>query len=236
MANAYDLVVIGGGPGGYVAAIRGAQLGMKTACVEMRETLGGTCLNVGCIPSRHCCMRVSDTPIWGATWKNGRHHKRPVFRFKKDDGQKDDVVTGLTGGIAGLFNKNKVDWLQGRGEIIAPGKVAVDGGEPIDATNILIATDLEVTPLSGIDIDEERIVSSTGALELSSVPDELVVIGGGVIGLELGSVWMRLGANVTVIEFQDAVAWYGHGCPQRIQKNPDQTRHEFPDGAKGDAC
>ena len=149
-------------------------------------------------------MRVSDTPIWGTTWKNGASPQKGLsLEFKKDDGQKDDVVTGLTGGIAGLFKKNKVDWLQGRGEIIAPGKVAVDGGEPIDATNILIATGSEVTPLPSIDIDEERIMSSTGALELSSVPDELVVIGGGVIGLELGSVWMRLGANVTVIEFQD---------------------------------
>lgn len=204
MANAYDLVVIGGGPGGYVAAIRAAQLGMKTACIEMRETLGGTCLNVGCIPSKallHASERYADMGShmedWGVTTTG------LSLDLKKMMTKKDDVVTGLTGGIAGLFKKNKVDWLQGRGEILAPGKVAVDGGEPIEATHILIATGSEVTPLPGIDIDEERIVSSTGALELASVPDQMVVIGGGVIGLELGSVWMRLGANVTVIEFQD---------------------------------
>lgn len=204
MSNAYDLIVIGGGPGGYVAAIRAAQLGMKTACVEMRPTLGGTCLNVGCIPSKallHASERYAEMGEHMQAW--GIEADGVSLDLRKMMTKKDDVVAGLTGGIAGLFKKNKVDWLQGRGEIVAPGKVSIDGGEPIETANILIATGSEVTPLPGINIDEERIVSSTGALELSEVPSEMVVIGGGVIGLELGSVWMRLGANVTVIEFQE---------------------------------
>ncbi len=204
MAKEYDLIVIGGGPGGYVAAIRAAQLGMKTACVEMRKTLGGTCLNVGCIPSKallHASERFAeldgDLDAWGVETKS------VSLNLSKMMAKKDEIVAGLTTGIRGLFKKNKVDWIQGKAEILAPGQVRVDGGETIKSGKILIATGSEVTPLSGIEIDEKRIVSSTGALELTEVPKELVVIGGGVIGLELGSVWMRLGSNVTVVEFQD---------------------------------
>ena len=204
MAKEYDLIVIGGGPGGYVAAIRAAQLGMKTACVEMRKTLGGTCLNVGCIPSKallHASERFAeldgDLDAWGVETKS------VSLNLSKMMAKKDEIVAGLTTGIRGLFKKNKVDWIQGKAEIVAPGQVRVDGGETIKSGKILIATGSEVTPLSGIEIDEKRIVSSTGALELTEVPKELVVIGGGVIGLELGSVWMRLGSNVTVVEFQD---------------------------------
>jgi len=204
MAKEYDLIVIGGGPGGYVAAIRAAQLGMKTACVEMRKSLGGTCLNVGCIPSKallHASERFAeldgDLDAWGVETKS------VSLNLSKMMAKKDEIVAGLTTGIRGLFKKNKVDWIQGKAEILAPGQVRVDGGETIKSGKILIATGSEVTPLSGIEIDEKRIVSSTGALELTEVPKELVVIGGGVIGLELGSVWMRLGSNVTVVEFQD---------------------------------
>ena len=174
IANSYDLIVIGGGPGGYVAAIRAAQLGIKTACVEMRSALGGTCLNVGCIPSKallHASERFAEIDGHMDQW--GVEVTGLSLNLSKMMEKKDDIVKGLTGGIAGLFKKNKVDWLQGRGEIVAPGKVSVDGGEPISADRILIATGSEVTPLPGVEIDEDRIVSSTGALDLAEVPQIL---------------------------------------------------------------
>ncbi len=209
-AEEFDLVVIGGGPGGYVAAIRAAQLGLKTACVEKRETLGGTCLNVGCIPSKallHSSERFAEA----------RHelaaHGIGIPEVNLDLGtmmaRKDDVVEGLTKGIAFLFDKNGVTWLKGSGRIPEAGVVEVarnDGGQTrLQTKNVLIATGSESTPLPGIEIDEKRIVTSTGAISLERVPEHLVVIGAGVIGLELGSVWSRLGAKVTVVEFLDHI-------------------------------
>jgi len=210
MADTYDLVIIGGGPGGYVAAIRAAQLGMKTACVEKRGALGGTCLNVGCIPSKallHSSERYAEAGHALAA------HGIEIEGLGLDLGQmmarKDKVVADLTKGIEFLLRKNKVAYVKGTGRIAAVGKVEValsaGGAETLKAGNIVIATGSETTPLPGIDIDEKRVVSSTGALALRKVPKQLVVIGAGVIGLELGSVWSRLGAEVTVIEFLDRI-------------------------------
>jgi len=206
-AESFDVVIIGGGPGGYVAAIRAAQLGLTVACVEKRGSLGGTCLNVGCIPSK-ALLQSSHK------YEEARHdfaqHGVKLGGVDLDlaalMGRKDKVVSGLTKGIESLFKKNKVTYLIGAGRIAAPGGVVVagpDGERTIAAKSIIIATGSDVTPLPGITIDEQRIVSSTGALALAAVPKHLVVIGAGVIGLELGSVWRRLGAEVTVIEFLD---------------------------------
>ena len=206
----YDLVVIGGGPGGYVAAIRAAQLGLKTACVEKRGALGGTCLNVGCIPSKallHGSHLYEEAQHTMADW--GVVAEKISLDLKALMASKDKAVTDLTKGIEFLFKKNKVDYLVGTGKIAAKDTVEValnDGGSrTLKTKNILIATGSEVMPLPGVEIDEKQIVSSTGALSLSEVPKSLVVIGGGVIGLELGQVWRRLGAEVTVIEFLDRV-------------------------------
>jgi dihydrolipoamide dehydrogenase len=206
----YDLVIIGGGPGGYVAAIRAAQLGLKTACVEKRERLGGTCLNVGCIPSKallHSSERFAEAKDHlGA---QGIKISKVELDLATMMARKDKVVDDLTKGIGFLFKKNKVDHVVGTGSIAKPGEVAValaDGGTTtLSADKILIATGSETTPLPGVEIDETRIVSSTGALALAKVPKHLVVIGAGVIGLELGSVWSRLGAKVTVLEFLDHI-------------------------------
>lgn len=210
MADKYDLVVIGGGPGGYVAAIRAAQLGLKTACVEKRGALGGTCLNVGCIPSK-ALLNASEK------YAEAEHHlgdfgievSAPKLNVKKLMEKKTEIVTGLTDGIGFLFKKNKVDWIQGTGKIAAPGKVEVTPAkgkkQTVDCDRILIATGSESTPLSGVEIDEKQIVTSTGALELTKVPKHLIVVGGGVIGLEMGSVWKRFGAKVTVVEFLDRI-------------------------------
>ncbi|MDJ0983421.1 MAG: FAD-dependent oxidoreductase, partial [Kiloniellales bacterium] len=206
----YDLVVIGGGPGGYVAAIRAAQLGMKTACVESRGRLGGTCLNVGCIPSKallHSSERFAEARD---------HLADQGIKIGKLDldlgtmlGRKDKVVDDLTKGIEFLFKKNKIDYVKGFGSIAKPGEVAVKvnggGAQTLNTKNILIATGSETTPLPGVEVDEKQIVTSTGALALGKVPKTMVVIGAGVIGLELGSVWSRLGAEVTVIEFLDRI-------------------------------
>jgi dihydrolipoamide dehydrogenase len=201
-----DVVVIGGGPGGYVAAIKASQLGMKVTCIEGRGSLGGTCLNVGCIPSK--ALLNSSHLFWEATkhFKGfGVNVEGVSFDWGQIQKQKDEAVTGLTKGIEGLFKKNKVTYAQGWGSIKGPNEVEVtllDGGkETISAKNILIATGSEVTPLPGVPVDEERIVSSTGALSLTSVPKTMVVIGGGYIGLEMGSVYQRLGAEVTVVEY-----------------------------------
>ena len=206
----YDLVVIGGGPGGYVAAIRGAQLGMKVACVEKRKSLGGTCLNVGCIPSKamlEFSHHFSEAKNHFSEY--GIEVKDPKVDLKKMMSKKQEVVSGLTGGIAMLFKKNKVDHINGIGTVVAAGKVAVHGenkkDDLIETKNILIATGSEVTQIPGIEVDEKQIVSSTGALELKEVPKKMILIGGGVIGLELGSVYARLGSEVEVIEFMDNI-------------------------------
>jgi dihydrolipoamide dehydrogenase len=205
----YDVVIIGGGPGGYNAAIRAGQLGLKVACVEGRATLGGTCLNVGCMPSK-ALLHASE--LYEAARKDfaglgidaSVKLNLPVMMK-----QKADSVGQLTKGIEFLFKKNKVDWIKGFGRIAGAGKVAVkdaDGAETtLEAKNIVVATGSEPTPLPGVTIDQQRIVDSTGALDLPEVPKSLIVIGAGIIGLELGSVWRRLGAEVTVVEFLDRI-------------------------------
>lgn len=203
MAESYDVIVIGAGPGGYVCAIRAAQLGLKVACVEKRATLGGTCLNVGCIPSK--ALLQSSEHFEEAKHKLAEHGVnvgQVQLDLAKMQARKGEVVSANVKGIEFLFKKNKVTWLKGAGRIAAPGKVDV-AGTTYDAKHIVIATGSESTPLPGIEVDEKQVVTSTGALELEKVPGHLVVIGGGVIGLELGSVWKRLGAEVTVIEFLD---------------------------------
>jgi len=201
----YDVLVIGAGPGGYVAAIRAAQLGLKTACIESRETLGGTCLNVGCIPSKALLhgSELYDHSRNGhmAQWGLGGEVTLDLGRMMEE---KSKAVGELTRGIEGLFKKNKVTWLKGLGSFVDAHTVKV-GDEKVTAKDIVIATGSSVMPLPGVDVDNaaKRIVDSTGALELEEVPEHLVVIGGGVIGLELGSVWRRLGAKVTVVEFLD---------------------------------
>ena len=211
MSDTYDVVIIGAGPGGYNAAIRAGQLGLKTAIIEKRETkkLGGTCLNVGCIPSK-ALLHASE--LYEAAAKDfkglGIETKGLSLNLAQMQKQKDDAVEGLTKGVEFLMKKNKVEVFLGAGEILSPTRVLVsgaDGDKELNTKNIVSATGSDVTPLPGVAIDEKQIVSSTGALEFSAVPDHLVVIGGGVIGLELGSVWRRLGAKVTVVEFLDRI-------------------------------
>jgi dihydrolipoyl dehydrogenase len=210
MADRYDVVVIGAGPGGYVAAIRAAQLGMKAACIDSRDSAGGTCLNIGCIPSK-ALLQSSEK---FAEAKNGlAEHGIKIDGASLDlaamMARKDKVVTTLTRGVEFLFRKNKVDWIKGRARIAAAGRVMVTanggGNRDIETGAIVVATGSESIPLPGLAIDEQRIVSSTGALALDRVPERLAVIGGGYIGLELGSVWSRLGSKVTVIEFLDRI-------------------------------
>lgn len=204
MSEKFDVMVIGAGPGGYVAAIRCAQLGLKTAIVEKRKTLGGTCLNVGCIPSK-ALLSASEK------FEDASHHMADMgiktsvkLDLKTMMKHKENVVTDNTKGIEFLMKKNKITVITGAGEIAAAGSVKV-GKETYKTDNIIIATGSDVISLPGIEIDEKRIVSSTGALELSEVPKEMIVIGGGVIGLELGTVWRRLGAKVTVVEYLDNI-------------------------------
>ena len=201
----YDVLVIGAGPGGYVAAIRAAQLGLKTACVESRETLGGTCLNVGCIPSK-AMLHASEYYDAAANGTMAKMGIKVTAELDLDTmhAQRRDAVKQLTGGIEYLFKKNKVEWLKGRASFT--GKDTLDvAGKSVRAKNIVIATGSSVTPLPGVEVDQKVVVDSTGALELAKVPQHLVVIGGGVIGLELGSVWRRLGAKVTVVEYLDQI-------------------------------
>ena len=201
----YDVIVIGSGPGGYVAAIRCAQLGLKTACVEGRATLGGTCLNVGCIPSKallHATHMLHEAEHNFATM--GLKGKSPSVDWKVMLEYKDSTVETNTKGIEFLFKKNKIDWLKGWGSIPEAGKVKV-GDEVHEAKNIIVATGSEPASLPGIEVDEKTVVTSTGALELGKIPKKMVVIGAGVIGLELGSVYSRLGAEVTVVEFLDNI-------------------------------
>ncbi|MFN3945876.1 MAG: dihydrolipoyl dehydrogenase [Allosphingosinicella sp.] len=202
----FDVIVIGAGPGGYVAAIRAAQLGLKTACAESRETLGGTCLNVGCIPSKALlhASELFEEAAHGTLAKWGVKASGVELDLDAMHGGRREAVDGLTKGIEFLFKKNKVTWLKGRASFQDKGTLEV-GGTAYKAKHIVIATGSSVTPLPGVEIDQERIVDSTGALELSKVPGHLVVIGGGVIGLELGSVWRRLGAKVTVVEYLDQI-------------------------------
>jgi len=208
-SEAYDVVVIGSGPGGYVCAIRAAQLGLKTACVEKDNTLGGTCLNVGCIPSK-ALLSVSEK------YEHAAHDfaglgidvGTPKIDLKRMMAHKDKVVAANTQGISFLFKKNKVDHLVGLGAIAGPNTVEItgkDGKKTVTAKNIVIATGSESTPLPGITVDEKQVVTSTGALSLPKVPATMAVIGGGVIGLEMGTVWQRLGTKVTVIEFMDRI-------------------------------
>src|SRR5690606_2427981 len=203
-----DLLVIGAGPGGYVAAIRAAQLGLRTACADARETLGGTCLNVGCIPSKallHASERYEEA-AGGALARLGVKIDKMSLDLAAMQGQRIDAVKGLTGGIEFLFKKNKIDWLKGLASFKDAHTVDI-AGKSVTAKNVVIATGSSVTPLPGVDVDNAKgiVVDSTGALELEKVPSHLVVIGGGVIGVELGSVWRRLGAEVTVIEYLDAL-------------------------------
>ena len=201
----YDLIVIGSGPGGYVCAIRAAQLGLKTACVEGRETLGGTCLNIGCIPSKallHASHMLHEAEHNFATM--GLKGKAPSVDWTQMQAYKDDTIGANTKGVEFLFKKNKVDWLKGWGSIPAPGQVKV-GDDVHTAKAIIVASGSEPSSLPGVEVDEKVVVTSTGALSLGKVPKSMVVIGAGVIGLELGSVYKRLGTDVTVVEFLDVI-------------------------------
>lgn len=210
MSEMYDVVIIGGGPGGYNAAIRAGQLGLKVACVEGRETLGGTCLNVGCMPSK-ALLHASE--LYEAA-SSGELNKlgvevQPTLNLTQMMKQKDASVSALTKGVEFLFRKNKVDWIKGWAKLDGVGKVSVshaDGSQSqLQARDIVLASGSEPTPLPGVTIDNKRIIDSTGALELPEVPKHLVVIGAGVIGLELGSVWRRLGSKVTVVEYLERI-------------------------------
>ena len=216
----YDVIVIGSGPGGYVAAIRCAQLGLKTACVEGRDTLGGTCLNVGCIPSKallHASHMLHEATHNFA--KMGLKGKSPSVDWAQMQTYKAETIEGNTKGIEFLFKKNKIDWLKGWARIAKAGQVDV-AGELHEAKNIIIASGSAPSTLPGVEIDEDIVVSSTGALALAKIPKKLAVIGAGVIGLELGSVYARLGAEVTVIEYLDAIT---PGMDAEVQKTFQRT-------------
>ena len=216
----YDVIIIGSGPGGYVSAIRCAQLGLKTACVEGRDTLGGTCLNIGCIPSKallHASHMLHEAEHNFAAM--GLKGKSPSVDWPQMQSYKQDTIGQNTKGIEFLFKKNKIDWLKGWGSIPEPGKVKV-GDAVHEAKNIIIASGSEPSSLPGVEVDEKVVVTSTGALSLGKVPKKMVVIGAGVIGLELGSVYSRLGAEVTVIEFLDAIT---PGMDAEVQKTFQRT-------------
>lgn len=201
----YDVIVIGAGPGGYVAAIRCAQLGLKTACIESRKTLGGTCLNVGCIPSK---TLLQSTEYYELLAKKADEHgltvKEAGYDFKKMMQRKEEVVKGLVDGIASLFKKNKIDWIEGKARFSGENEVEVEG-KKYSASNFILATGSDSIELPFLPFDEKVVVSSTGALAFKKVPEKLVVIGGGVIGVELASVYSRLGSKVTVIELMDVI-------------------------------
>ncbi|MFT5362966.1 dihydrolipoyl dehydrogenase [Sulfitobacter sp.] len=214
--SSYDVIIIGSGPGGYVSAIRCAQLGLKTACVEGRETLGGTCLNVGCIPSKamlHATHMLHEAEHNFADM--GLKGKSPSVDWNQMLAYKQNTVDTNTKGIEFLFKKNKIDWIKGWATVPEPGKVKV-GDDIHKAKNIIIATGSEPASLPGVEVDEKVVVTSTGALTLNKVPKKLVVIGAGVIGLELGSVYARLGSEVTVVEYLDAIT---PGMDGEVQKN-----------------
>ncbi len=201
----YDVIIIGGGPGGYNAAIRAGQLGLKAACIEMRGTLGGTCLNVGCMPSKALLHASELFESANTEFAKIGIDVTPRLNLDQMHAAKNESVTALTKGIEFLFKKNKVDWIKGKGAIAGPGKVEVEAADgsktTLDAKNIVIATGSEPTPLPGVEFVDGKVVDSTGALSLPSVPKKLIVVGAGIIGLELGSVWRRLGAEVTVVEY-----------------------------------
>jgi dihydrolipoamide dehydrogenase len=233
----YDVIIIGGGPGGYNAAIRAGQLGLKVACVEKRVTLGGTCLNVGCIPSKALLHASELFDLANGEFAKIGIEVTPKLNLPQMLKQKDESVTGLTKGIEFLFKKNKADWIKGAGKIAGAGKVEVtaeDGTKTIlAAKNIVIATGSEPTPLPGVTVDQVRIVDSTGALALPEVPKHLVVIGAGIIGLELGSVWRRLGAKVTVVEFLPRITpGMDEETAKTFQKSLTKQGLEFKLGSK----
>ncbi|MDG4890498.1 dihydrolipoyl dehydrogenase [Mesorhizobium sp. WSM4887] len=237
---AYDVVIIGSGPGGYVCAIKAAQLGLKTAVVEKNATFGGTCLNIGCIPSK-ALLHASEmfAEAGHAFDMLGIEVGAPKLNLKKMLAHKDATVASNVNGVAFLFKKNKIDSFRGTGKVIGAGKVSVtgEGGkvEEIETKNIVIATGSDVAGIPGVkvDFDEKVIVSSTGALSLAKVPGSLVVVGGGVIGLELGSVWARLGAKVTVVEFLDTILGGMDGeVSKQFQRLLSKQGFEFKLGAK----
>lgn len=221
-SDEFDLAVIGGGPGGYVAAIKAAQLGLKTVCIEKNDTLGGTCLNVGCIPSKALLhnSHLYHAAAHGDLKKRGIEFDNVRLNLPQIMKQKEDAVKGLTSGVAYLLKNNKVAHVQGLGTITANNEITVTKKDQtqqvVKSKNILIATGSEVTPFPGITIDEQRVVSSTGALSLPKVPESMVIIGAGVIGLELGSVWSRLGSKVTAVEFLPFVG--GQGIDSEVSK------------------
>ncbi len=219
MAETFDIIVIGSGPGGYVCAIRAAQLGMKVACVEKRATLGGTCLNIGCIPSK-ALLQSSENfhELQHGFADHGITASNIGIDLARMQARKGEVVGANTKGIEFLFKKNKVTWLKGEAKFSSPTEIEV-AGTAYAAKSIIIATGSDSAPLRGVTVDEQRIVTSTGALELDKVPGHLLVIGAGVIGLELGSVWRRLGAEVTVIEYLDRIT---PGLDAEISKNFQQ--------------
>ena len=201
----YDVIIIGSGPGGYVCAIRCAQLGLKTACVEGKDTLGGTCLNIGCIPSKALLHASELFHESNHNFKNmGIEVKTPEINWKKMLAFKDDIVGQNTKGIEFLFKKNKIDLIKGWGKIVGPGKVSVNS-KIYNSKSIIVATGSEPSKLDGLKIDEKKIVTSTGALTLDKIPESMVIVGAGVIGLELGSVYSRLGSKVTVIEYLEEI-------------------------------
>jgi dihydrolipoamide dehydrogenase len=236
--DTFDVVFIGGGPGGYVGAIKAAQLGLRTACVEMRGTLGGTCLNVGCIPSK--ALLQSSHLYHEAEAEFAQHGIKTTgltLDLQAMMARKAQVVGDLTTGIEGLFKKNKVEYIPGRGTITSAGtvQVALNGGgeRSLAAESIVIATGSEVMGLPGVEIDEKTIISSTGALSLSKVPKHLVIIGGGYIGLEMGSVWGRLGSKVTVVEFLDRITPGMDGeLSRNLQRSLSNQGMEFRLGTK----
>ena len=236
---AYDVVVIGSGPGGYVCAIKAAQLGLKVAVVEKRETFGGTCLNIGCIPSKALLHASEMFAEAGHSFDTLGVEVQPKLNLTKMMAHKDTTVSANVNGVAFLFKKNKIDAFRGTGKVLGAGKVSVTGedgkSQEIETKNIVIATGSEVAGIPGVkvDIDEKVIVSSTGALSLAKVPGKLIVVGGGVIGLELGSVWARLGAKVTVVEFLDGILGGMDGeVAKQFQRLLSKQGFEFKLGSK----
>ncbi|HEY2179451.1 MAG TPA: dihydrolipoyl dehydrogenase [Caulobacteraceae bacterium] len=233
----YDVIIIGGGPGGYNGAIRAGQLGLKVACVESRETLGGTCLNVGCIPSKALLHASELFEMAAKDFAGLGIEVAPKLNLAAMMAQKEASVGQLTKGVEFLFKKNKVEWIRGKAAIAGPGKVAVTapGGEvtTLETANIVIASGSQPAPLTGVSVDQKRIVDSTGALALPEVPASLIVIGAGIIGLELGSVWRRLGAKVTVVEFLERITPGVDGeVAKTLQRSLTRQGVEFRLGCK----
>ncbi|MBL8577535.1 MAG: dihydrolipoyl dehydrogenase [Mesorhizobium sp.] len=236
---AYDLIVIGSGPGGYVCAIKAAQLGLKVAVVEKNATLGGTCLNIGCIPSKALLHASEAFAEASHSFDTLGVEVTPKLNLKKMMAHKDATVSSNVSGVAFLFKKNKIDWLKGVGKVLAAGRVSVTGEDgktdEVATKSIVIATGSDVAGIPGVEvaIDEKVIVSSTGALSLAKVPEHLIVVGGGVIGLELGSVWARLGAKVTVVEYLDTILGGMDGeVAKQFQRLLGKQGFEFKLGSK----